>query len=165
MKEKKSKYNEGGIMDKDQLKELIEETLEEIGLNSPDAVNLLLGTAAQESHMGEYIRQLGDGPAVGIFQMEPATWEDINLYYLNYNRQNLKMRIGAACEISHFRADAMRWNLKFAICYARLHYYRVSEPLPSSLAGYARYWKKYYNTILGAGTEDEFVANYERFVL
>ena len=39
---------------------------------------------------------------------------------------------------------------------ARLKYWRVSQPLPETLDGMARYWKTYYNTPKGAGTEDKF---------
>ena len=55
-------------MDKNQLSYLIKETLTGIDKYSIDALNLLLGTAAQESRFGHYIRQLGSGPALGIFQ-------------------------------------------------------------------------------------------------
>ena len=51
-------------------------------LVSQEAENLLMGTAAQESALGEYIRQLGNGPALGIFQMEPETFDDIVRNYL-----------------------------------------------------------------------------------
>lgn len=59
------------MMDKRQLRNLIRRVLIGIGGYSEEAENLLMGTAAQESALGEYIRQLGNGPALGIFQMEP----------------------------------------------------------------------------------------------
>ena len=48
----------------------------------------------------------------------------------------------------------------------RVHYYRVSEALPeeNDIEGMARYWKKYYNTPLGAGTEEEFIHNYKEYM-
>lgn len=135
-----------------------------IGLNSPEAVQLLLGTAAQESHMGRYLRQI-NGPALGIFQMEPTTHDDIWTNYLQYRTALSRM-------VSKLRVDMpigprqMAGNLYYAAAMARIHYRRVPEPLPQvgDLSGMAEYWKKHYNTHLGAGTEDEFIANYERFV-
>ena len=47
-----------------------------IGGESRAAENLILGTALQESNL-RYLRQLGDGPARGVYQMEPATHDDI----------------------------------------------------------------------------------------
>ena len=48
---------------------------------------------------------------------------------------------------------------------ARIHYLRVPEKLPDNLIGYSRYWKKYYNTEQGKGTEEEFVKNYNMYIL
>ena len=150
-------------MNKDQLRELIEETLKEIGLYSKDAVNLLMGTCAQESHLGEYIKQI-KGPALGIFQMEPATFVDIEQNYFRYKKE-LYEKVKSKSRVSYLYSGLMVYNLKFAICMARIHYLRVPEKLPDSIEGYAAYWKKYYNTYLGAGTEEEFIHNYKRFVL
>ena len=150
-------------MNRSQLKGLIESTLKEIDLYSPAAVNLLLGTAAQESHMGEYIKQLGCGPALGIFQMEPNTFTDIVENFLYYNPSMLGAAI-AICNVKELNPESLRYNLKVAIIFCRFHYRRVPEPLPSTIPGMAAYWKKYYNTPLGKGTEDEFVLNYEKFV-
>jgi len=150
-------------MNKEQLRELIEETLKEIGLYSKDAVNLLMGTCAQESHLGEYIKQI-KGPALGIFQMEPATFVDIEQNYFRYKKE-LYEKVKSKSRVSYLYSGLMVYNLKFAICMARIHYLRVPEKLPDSIEGYAAYWKKYYNTYLGAGTEEEFIHNYKRFVL
>lgn len=58
-------------------------TLELIGLASPAAAELLLGTALVESRL-IWRRQMGDGPARGLFQMEMATHDDIWNNYLKY---------------------------------------------------------------------------------
>jgi len=152
-------------MYKIQLKELIRDTLVEIGCYSESAVNLLMGTAAQETHLGFYIKQL-NGPAKGIFQCEPATFGDYVKNYLTYN-PNLKLRIENACDIRNWNPEALVYNLKFAICMARVHYLRISEPLPIKDAYHdmATYWKKYYNTYMGAGTTKEFIKNYKKYVL
>jgi hypothetical protein len=75
--------------DKKQFRDLIQRTLQDLGMHSESAVNLLLGTAAQESQFGTYFRQIGGGPALGVFQMEPDTEIDIwdnYLRYCDYNR-------------------------------------------------------------------------------
>ena len=66
-------------------------TLQFIGLYSESAVNLLLGTAAQESHMGTYLTQI-KGPALSIYQIEPKTHADIWKNYLSY-RLDLKGKV------------------------------------------------------------------------
>ena len=57
---------------------IIKPTLEYMGgnYNSKNAQMLLLSTAAIESKCGYYIKQI-NGPALGIWQMEPATHTDI----------------------------------------------------------------------------------------
>lgn len=150
-------------MDKNTLKSLITSVLKELNLQPGNAVNLLMGTAAQESHLGKYRKQLGGGPALGIFQMEPATFDDIVNNYLRY-KPELAARIERVARISRFRAEDLENNDVLAICMARVHYLRVREAIPSDLEGWARYWKCYYNTKLGKGTEEEFIANYKRLV-
>ncbi len=149
-----------------QLKEwIIIPYLESIGLNSSAAVNLLLGTCAQESSMGTFLHQI-NGPAVGMYQMEPLTYTDIIVNYLTY-RPDLKRKILYTCHFDSFPSyDQLISNLGFATIMTRIHYYRVFEPLPeaSDVKGLAAYWKKYYNTPAGKGTEEEFISNYERYV-
>jgi hypothetical protein len=151
-------------MDKQQLTSFIETTLNEIKLHNIHAVNLINGTAAQESAYGHYIRQLGSGPALGIFQMEPNTFMDIVHNYLDY-RPQLKRDVMNVCNVKDLTPTALMYNLKLAVVFCRLHYLRVPEPLPTTIDGYARYWKQHYNTILGKGTETEFIYNYKKYVL
>lgn len=153
------------MMDKGQLKELIEETLKEVDLYNENAVYLILGTAAQESGFGKYIKQLGNGPALGIFQMEPNTFNDIIENWLKYKNDLYHEILLTLGHNNMLDPDVMRWNLKAAIIMTRLHYRRVKAPLPTDLNGYAEYWKKYYNTYLGAGTVEEFIHNYKKYVL
>lgn len=152
-----------------QIESLIRQTLSEIKgvkliYKSSDApVKLLLGTMAQESEFGKYIRQLGNGPALGVFQMEPATFNDIVDNYLSYKPELIK-EIKQVCNVSRFNASDLESNLKLAIIFARLQYYRRPEPLPKDLLGMANYWKKYYNTYHGKGTIGQFMTNYEIYV-
>ena len=144
---------------------VIRPVLQDAGLWSEAAENLLLGTAAQESAMGEYLVQLGNGPARGIFQMEPATLHDIQQNFLSY-RPELKAKAERHKAPALSDASNLNCNLAYATLMCRIHYYRVSESLPDAndIAGLARYWKRYYNTVLGKGTESEFVENYHRYV-
>lgn len=146
-------------MNAQQLKELvIEPVLQDIGLYSEVAVNLLLGTAAQESRMGYYIKQV-KGPACGIYQIEPETanwllnkYGDKSEHYLN--------------EV-HTVEEQLVFDLAIQTVICRLKYYSIKEPLPddpNDVWKLANYWKKYYNTHLGKGTPEEFVANYRRHV-
>lgn len=147
-------------INKDQLRQLIAETLKNADLYSDDAVELLMGTSAQESHLGSYIHQI-NGPALGIFQMEPATAHDIWTNYLKY-KPGL---VGVVKTVMTGNPNELAWNLKYAILMARIHYLRVKAGLPdsSNVHAMALYWKQYYNTPLGRGTAEEFAKNYARY--
>jgi hypothetical protein len=141
---------------------ILQPVLEDIDLYSLAAEELLLGTALQESHL-TYLKQIGGGPAVGVFQMEPATHDDIWLNYLEYDSE----LGGKVRDLSFTPVDAeeMMGNLYYAAAMCRVHYYRVSEALPDAgdIEAQAAYWKQYYNTPLGAGTVDEYIANWYKY--
>ena len=148
-------------MNKNTIENLIINTISDINLYSADAVCLLMGTCAQESHMGKYRRQIGGGPALGIFQMEPATFRDIIDNYLRY-KPELQEKIKKTAGVDCFDSNDLIDNDRLAICFARIHYLRIKEAIPSNLAGWSWYWKKYYNTPLGKGTEEEFIRNFQQ---
>jgi len=152
------------MLDPAQLRaDIIRPALAAIGSDSADAAELILGTIAQESG-GQYVRQLGGGPAMGICQMEPATHDDIWGNFLRY-RSSLSNSLLAAIGASQRpRAERMVWDLRYAVLMCRAHYLRVPEPLPDTLEGKADYWKQHYNTADGAGTVEEYVRNYRRLV-
>ncbi|MBF0169316.1 MAG: hypothetical protein HQL45_17000 [Alphaproteobacteria bacterium] len=139
-------------------------TLDYLGLSSPVAVNLVLGTAIQESGCGTYLRQLGQGPAMGIFQMEPATENDIWANYLRY-KLDLSERLQALLAVMPARTAQLATNLAYAAAMCRVHYLRQPDPLPkdaNDIEALGRYWKRFYNTSMGKGTADEFVRNWTK---
>lgn len=153
------------MFDKRQFKEMIEDVLKRLDLYSESAVNLLLGTAAQESRFGTYLKQLGTGPAMGVFQMEPATELDIWKNFLAY-KAPLVQKLREVCGNDKPNPQALKGNLYYAIAMCRIHYLRKTEPLPAAddIRGLGLYWKRHYNTMLGKGTIDEFVENYKKYV-
>jgi len=148
-------------MHKDQLRGLVEETLPLVSLYSEAATDLLMGTAAVESQLGYYIKQVG-GPARGIFQMEPRTEVDIWDNYLKFNH---KLRDSLAT-LGYLRPDAsaLVYDLRYQILMARIHYLRVPYALPTSTVGQARYWKVHYNTVAGKGTVKKYIDAHDRYL-
>ena len=153
------------MFNKYQFKELIETALRKLNLYSEEAVNLLLGTAAQESKFGTYLKQLGTGPAMGVFQMEPETEIDCWKNFLAY-RAPLVQKIKDLCGITGPNPEALQWNLYYAIAMCRIKYYRSPKQLPAAddIPGLAVYWKMVYNSEHGKGTATEFIENYKRYV-
>ena len=114
--------------------------------------------------MGRYLKQVGDGPALGIFQMEPTTYLDIWDNYLRF-RPALQQRMAERWPMQP-EATEMMTDLFLAAVLCRLHYRRIPAPLPRAddLPGLARYWKRHYNTLGGRGTETEFTDNWKWYM-
>ena len=152
--------------DPSQIRDLIEETLIDMTLKLDRAMDskgsreLLLMTAAHESHLGAYLCQV-KGPAVGMFQMEPATYKDLMDSYIGY-RPDLASYVEGNM-IDTFDPYELRWNLKAAIITARLQYYRVAEPLPTTVAGLGFYAKEHWNTYEGKATEYDYVSAFNKY--
>lgn len=155
-------------LDVEQFRSLIvRPALQRINLWSPAAENLVLGTALHESHL-IYVRQLPKGPALGPFQMEPATHADIWRSFLRYQAE-LKLLVGKTT--SYFSGDFpdpgdMMHNWLYASVMCRVHYRRVKEGLPPSDRAdlLAAYWKRHYNTPLGKGTVEQALPHFARAV-
>lgn len=159
-----------------QLRTLIEQVLKECPrqqLNTIQAVDLLLLTAATESHLGTFIRQVR-GPAEGIFQMEPATEKDIWTNFLGFPK-NWELAEWALSYTNgrqphlEVRVRDLVHNMAYQIAMCRIHYWRKPGALPNPAhknyeLGLAAYWKKHYNTHLGKGTVEKALADYRRLV-
>jgi hypothetical protein len=156
-------------MNVEQLRDyIIKPTLLMLGYNSDSAINLLLGTCAQETAMGEYIVQKGLGldGGIGIYQMEMPTYHYI---YDKYITQNLTMQHRFRIFLGYDgrpHAARMASDLFLATAMARLYYYSIPERLPGhdDIRGLAKYWKKHWNTSLGKGRIEQFIANYQRYI-
>lgn len=139
--------------------EIIRPALVAVGLYSKPAEDLVFGTACVESNCGEYLRQI-NGPALGVFQMEPATHDDIYKNFLKY-KQDLKARVMKLSAPGLSAAENLKSNLMYAAAMCRIHYLRVSQPIPEDLQGQAEYWKKYYNTAKGKGSVEKYLDAYQ----
>lgn len=146
-------------------------------LVSPSSLALLCGVVAVESDVGYYLRQFPTGPACGIFQMEPATASGI-LRYLDRPAElyDVPLKSMRAVIEDSFAVrlpqgfDDWKWllpsNLGIATVFARMHFARVTTPLPDAtdIYGLANYWKIHYNTLGGKGKTDEFVSKFNLWI-
>jgi hypothetical protein len=98
-------------------------------LYTHDAVELLMLTAAQETLLGKYLKQV-KGPALGVFQMEPVSYQDLFTHFIS-----LRPNLHAALELwtaPNVPFDVrMRGDIPYQIIIARLFYLRKPGKLPS----------------------------------
>ncbi|NML16536.1 hypothetical protein [Azohydromonas caseinilytica] len=139
-------------------KGVIKPTLLKIGLWSPAAEELLLGTALKESRL-KFRRQIGGGPARGLFQMEPATHDDIWKNFLKFRAKLADQVMGLRSSPGADPIQELTDNDAYAAAMARVHYLRAPAALPPAgdVQAMAAYWKKHYNTVFGAGTAKSYV--------
>ena len=130
---------------------------------SRNANFLSLCTAAIESNCGYYIKQVG-GPALGIWQMEPATHKDI------YRECDALKTVGTEdsktyellqkLQVGAYIAGQSKMIMSpmYACAMARLKYSMDVAPLPDSenIRAVYDYYKRIYNTPAGASTYEKF---------
>lgn len=133
-------------MDLGQMRDcVVTPALQRIGAYSVAAMRLVIGTGLVESGYVA-LRQTGGGPALGFWQMEVATEQDIWATYLpsqpGFDAQ-LRQLVTPYCP----RTDQLVWNLQYAAAMCRIKYYRSPQRLPdaSDLEGMAAMWKSVYN--------------------
>ena len=147
----------------------IRPALKHLGLFNHSGEVLLLGTAMCEtSNALSYLRQVAAwttpptyGPALGLWQMEGATHSDLWANWLAYRpdwankmRALVPPKYADPAVPSH---ELLQHSLVYAAAAARLHYYRFPDALPAAqdIEGLSQFYKKRYNTALGAATLDK----------
>ncbi len=149
--------------DPDQFRDLIHRILikAELVRDLEDAVELLMLTAAVESGLGHFLKQ-ANGPAIGVYQMEPGTYHDLLQNYIetDIHLQNAVLQFQALGG-----PEEMEWNLAYATVMARINYLRFPEPLPDKEDPHpiAAYWKNYWNSSAGKGTVADALAAYKKY--
>lgn len=139
-------------LDIPQLREyIIAPALKGIGLWTPASEILVAGTGDIESRY-MYVKQLGGGPALSPWQIEPATYSDTrdrtaSKYPALYERvQSYLGLVSIPIDPTYLMG-----NLAAAAIFCRLKYYLHPDPLPpaDNHIAMATYHKKIYNTSLG----------------
>lgn len=155
---------------------VIEPVLQDLGLCTPAAVALMLGTALHESAGLAALTEIEPGPlklgpGIGVYQIEHPTHEDLFASFLHRPKyQALGDKVEAYLGRAPSPDEQLATNLAYATAVARCLYYRATEPLPAfehrtvtDLGELGGYWKRHYNTELGAGTPDQWVASFARY--
>ena len=138
-----------------------------IDMYSASAEHIVLGTGLTESKLSA-LRQYGDGPALGLFQMEPATHLSLWVHSIpgvTGLAQKLKALLAPVDHegLPHPNPLAITHNLLYAAAMCRVRYYIVPKrlPLQNDPMGMAVYWLRYYNAG-GKGTIAAALPHFQR---
>lgn len=148
---------------KDVRQHLLRPILERTGLWTRASENLLVGTGLVESGFRYLVQR--NGPALGLFQIEPTTfaWLIMRLS----NDRDLMRRVLKVLNMATLPTDSnlLITNLSLACIMARLKYWYNPTPLPRAddIKGMAIYWSKIYNTLNKPSDIKRFLDLYDRF--
>jgi len=161
------------MIDLKQMRSLIGRTLAEMGdkYASDDAIEQVLVTGIVESRY-KYITQMGNGPAKGFYQIEPASCIDNLQHYLSHRPELMRKCAEASMvDVKHWQnydeklwANILEKSIGAGIVHCRLKYWRVPKRLPNTTEGKAKYWKKYYNTEGGKGTPEKWIKAVQKWM-
>ena len=100
-----------------------------------------------------------------MFQIEPATFDDIYTRYLR-QRTGLRTVVHGLPVPALTPLEQLAGNPRFACAIARMKYWMAPEPLPEAgdTDALGRYWKAHYNTAQGAGDAAHWAALYQKHV-
>ena len=134
----------------EEFKLFCETKLKEWGMYSPAAVDVLLMICAHESLGTKYRKQI-NGPALGVFQMEPPTHDSIWA-----NSDTIKSRakkLNITKDVSKLANDDA-----YALFLARHYMAMDPKPLPKDLVSASHWCRGYWN---GAGFNPDGTAKIE----
>ena len=140
------------------------------------ATALLRETAIQESNMGQTTGtyDMVDDPkfgrgSFGVGQVDERNFED-TMSRLRGDKgqpknlvkyvQRFKDELGI--DLTEVEYEDLA-DPKLGLIFTRLHYLKNPDPVPPTVQGRSKYWKKFYNTSAGAGTAAEYLANQEAY--
>lgn len=138
-------------------KKLTESVYNRIGANTgKNAIDVTLMIVAHESGRGEHRRQIGaDDPALGLGQMERATFNDT---LKHSDRINSYLLRGGYCPKS-VEFEQIEEDDELALIFIRARLAMDINPLPSGVIHQAVYCKEYWNAG-GKATPDKYLIDY-----
>ena len=140
------------------------------------ATALLRETAIQESNMGQTpgTYDMVDDPkfgrgSFGVGQVDERNFED-TMSRLRGDKgqprnlvkyvQRFKDELGI--DLTEVKYEDLA-DPKLGLIFTRLHYLKNPDPIPPTVQGRSKYWKKFYNTSAGSGTAAEYLANQKAY--
>lgn len=154
------------MFDVSQLRDLIiNPAIYDLQMYSLNASELLIFTCAVESEGGTYLHQI-KGPALGIYQMEPGTYNDLWANYILL-KSELSTMLFHNFDVGRMPSeDRLMYDLRYATAMARLFYRRIPEALPHAedIDAIWNYYKKHWNTHAGKAEYHTSINAYYRFI-
>lgn len=153
------------MINREQLKDkVVRPTLKRIPRGFSDKAELaIMMIVAHESKGGQYLAQMGNGPAMGIIQMEDwvhdDTWNNSDSIWHNALQLGFVSPVEYEARIKP-KAELLYTDLAYNVFMARQRLFMDPNPLPSDPMEISHYLKKYWNSDLGAAKPDSYYNDY-----
>jgi len=138
-------------------KHIIAPALVAIGAYSDDRLDMVFVTGAAET-LYQDIRQHNNGIAVSWFQIERITHDDLYRFLSANKKQYI---LDGLIKLTHGRIHfkELEANPFYAAACCAIRYMYEPSPLPKAgqRMRQAEYWKRFYNSAKGKGTEGGFL--------
>ena len=147
-----------GLATEHQLRECVNVVCDLLGRGASGyAGQMLMETAAQETHCGKFRDPTPGGAGRGVFQIDLIAFNDIRQRARVSDIKLLIEKFGV--DIRAVNHETLDFSPLLSAIFCRLFYKLIPYPIPSTLSARAAYWKRFYNTKLGKGTIEEFISN------
>lgn len=134
--------------------EIVRPVLDHLDMGGIWAERLIVGTALAETQL-RHFKQIR-GPALGFYQIEPNTFQDIYYRYLN-TRKDIKKKVDLLLAPKPEPLQQLVTNLAFATAVARIKYWMSPEVIGDTLPELALTYKNIYNSDKGKGSTEKFI--------
>jgi hypothetical protein len=154
----------------DQFRKTAMETLQKMAeatgkqsIASPDAVELLLMTASNETQVGRYQKAPGKSKQRGVMQLTDGTIED--LYRYMNRTPALREAVDSLRNPSTPITSDVETNLPLSLALARVKYMMDKQAIPVTPEAQAQYYKRVYNSYHpeAKATPKTALKNYNRY--
>lgn len=135
---------------------LVRATLTDIKAHSERAELAILMIIAHESGGGKARRQIGGGPARGIIQMEPPTFNDV----IKFGEKAASYLRRAGFDPAVVKCADLEFDDRLSVVMARARLAMDANPLPDTPAAMAAYLKRFWNGP-GKATPEKYLKDWE----
>ncbi|AII27477.1 hypothetical protein B8b_026 [Pseudoalteromonas phage B8b] len=150
-----------GLRDKKHLSDCVEKAVRVFG-GGYRANALVMETSAAETHCGTFPDRHEKTLGVGLTQFDQIGLDDLIMRVRSKDRKKLSQYYDV--DLDMVKLADLAYNPELACALTRLKYKLRPEPIPPTLEGRAKYWKRFYNSVYGDGTPEEYIERVEEFL-
>lgn len=134
-----------------------------MGANPTLLYDFLLEICAVETALGQGAYNVNRGYGYGLWQFDKIAFDDTKIRIAK--KHNADFLLICNRNINKITYDDLKTSSLVACFFARTYlYYRIPHAIPSTRVARANDWKKYYNTIKGAGTPEKYLAAAQKWI-